>query len=1036
MEGIEVPVISAQIQCIADATAAASIQIIATDKALEFMPRTMVHLFFYDFIGAEMSGGAVTTDQIEFDYKQYKLLFMGEVQGFSFAKSAGSRSVMLNCVDFSCYWDTTYQYNFQGQLLGGRREAAFIGANANLFTGVLGHGVGFISRLLSGKPVSFPQLEGLLGGIIHVLEAIGGAYYGADTFKGANDFTALAELRIKLLQQIWAAEKDTSTKNLFNHKTFNMWMNREIGGLDKLVTFRGLVQLMQRFIYHEVYPNPAAYFVPGVEGLKRPGTSITDIAKDPRTAAFWADMQRVEKSRQVAQSGINGAKEGLEVPKETTQALQEIQNILGKVARTVPNVPGLDLVKNVTIMQDSLKSINTALFTGNNFEPDPQKLNSPNAAAASDALMSLYNAWFTMFDSKIKNNIVITYNKLDRINNQLYRPDIWFGAAPRCNVLFPEMYESFQWTRNYLREITRLELQLTHELLGDDALFNQRNYAPDVADVRKGIKLSSRKFNNFIMYHELMTGIIPMYEKMTQANLFAMKSKAVSASGGDKVSYAQRAVNHQYFKHRFAARQMNANGRFNPWFVPGFPAVIIDRPMTMSDLVDAALPIDQLLAKLKERPGFEDVTGDPKTGTPPSRAKVLKNLVGPQYTGVCVQLAHSLSQEGGTTSYAFSEARIHRESTEFLGVDKIYTSVGTGKFGTKHTVVACLSDNIPKIKGRGPCHGVITKVSEDLTSKFNGQEFPVYPGPGTATVGEFTTGPSNTEGQVGPSNFYRARRVTEEVEVRKKIATTRPMEDAIAPPWIWDGWKNLKIGETYKEMIGTYAITDVQGVISTELVGNALLADKELQALYDTELGYQTGSGAYLDKDNTGDYQSRPSVPAQDKVVTNRRKRKGKQPPPTVSQEAASGELSAAMMLAIDTDKTIEASIDFLVRVYSMVRTGGFDVGEFIRQYTWRPIATIDQILGTSDLIIEEAYKNNGKNGVIQGTEGFHSRAFGNVAGLENLVNASVHKVLGLSVDKNHATLVRLDNRARKWTAVMAYADELVGEKGSRGLLG
>ncbi|CAB4130962.1 hypothetical protein UFOVP276_143 [uncultured Caudovirales phage] len=1035
MEGIEVPVISAQIQCIADATAAASIQIIATDKALEFMPRTMVHLFFYDFVGAEMAGVAATTDQVEFDYKQYKLLFMGEVQGISFAKSSGSRSIMLSCVDFSCYWDTTYQYNFQGQLLGGRREAAFIGANANLFTGVLGHGVGFISRLLSGKPVSFPNLEGLLGGIIHVLEAIGGAYYGADTFKGANDFTALAELRIKLLQQVWAAEKDTSTKDLFNRKTFNMWMNREIGGLDKLVTFRGLVQLMQRFIYHEVYPNPAAYFAPGEEGLKRKGTVSTDISKDPRTAAFWADMQRLEKSWQVASTGIELATRALDVPKETTYALQEMRKILTKA--TVPTVPGLDLVKSVSLMKASLRTINTALFKADSFEYDPQKAGVANAESARNAMGEIHSVWWAMFNSKIKNSVIITYNKLDRVNNQLYRPDIWFGAAPRCNVLFPEMYESFQWTRNYLREITRLELQLTHEILGDDALFNQRNYAPDVADARKGMKLSSRKFNNMIMYHELMTGIIPMYEKMTQANLFAMKSKAVSASGGEKVSYAQRAVNHQYFKHRFAARQMSASGRFNPWFVPGFPAVIIDRPMSMNDLTDASLPIDQLLYRLKERPGFIDVTGDPATGTPPSRAKVLRNLVGPQYTGVCVQLAHSLSQEGGTTSYSFSEARVHRESTEFLGVDKIYSSVKTGKFGTRNTTVACLPDKVPKIKGKGPCHGVITKVSGDKTAQFKGQEFDIYPGPGRATVGLLSV-PNDPEGPiglVGPSN-YQARTITESIEVREKVATTRPMEDAIAPPWIWDGWKNLRIGETYKEMIGTQAITDIEGVISTELVGSALTADKELQALYDTKLGYQTGSGAYLDKDNTGDYQSRPGVPEQDKVVTNKRRRKGKQPPPTVSQEAASGELSASMMLAIDTNRTIEASIDFLVRVYSMVRTGGFDIGEFIRHYTWRPIATIDQILGTRDLIIEEVYKNNGKNGVIQGTEGFHSRAFGNVAGLENLVNASVHKVLGLSVEKQHATLSRLDTRSRKWAAVMAYADELTGEKGSRGLLG
>lgn len=1025
MEGIEVPVISAQIQVVGDSTAAASIQIIATDKALEFMPRTMVHLFFYDFVSAGDAATDNSTDPIQFDHDQYKLLFMGEVQGLTFAKNAGSRSIILSCVDFSCYWDTTYQYNFQGQLLGGRREASFIGANANLFTGVLGHGVGFISRMLAGNSVNFPNLKGLLGGIIRVLEAIGGAYYGADTFKGANDFTAIAELRIKLLQQIWAAENDTSSKNLFTRKTFNMWMNRECGGLDKLVTFRGLVQLMQRFIYHEVYPNPAAYFVPGQDGLKRKKVSSMDIADDPRTSAFWSQMQKIEAAHLVADAGIAAAQALTTPSPESFEALYRIQKILNDVAPNVPAVPGLNLDKEVATMQASMKTIKAALCKGDNFDPDSNKWTAGNADSARAAFDNMYSAFYTMFKSKIKHESTITYSKLERVNNQLYRPDIWYSAAPRCNVLFPEMYDTFQWSRNFLREVTRLELQLTHEILGDDALFNQRNYAPDVVDARKGMKLSSRQFNHLIMAHEIMTGIIPMYEKMTQANLFAMKSSSVSATGGNKISYAQRAVNHQYFKHRFSSRQMSASGRFNPWFVAGFPAVIIDRPMSADSLAIAALPIDQIITQLEARTGFGfgNISGIAATGTKPSRAKLLKYLVGPQYTGVCAQLSHSVSQDGGNTSYAFVDARVHRESTEFLGVDKIHVLRSTGKSGSKTTTVACVTGSPPLAKGRGPRGGIISAVTlSKAKNSATGAELPIFPGPGFGTI--------------GPDSGYTAYDIKETIDVRERVEVDRPMEDAICPPWIWDGWRNLKIGETYTQMIGTTSIADIQGVISTDLVGNALLGDTELQALYDTKLGYQTGSGQYLDKDDGGSYQSRyQQPPSQDKPRKNQKKKYGKVQPNPV-QDTASEKISASQILTMDNDRTIEACIDFLTRVYSLVRVGGFDVGEFIRQYTWRPIATMDQILGTRDLVISEQYVNNGKNGVIQGTEGFHSRAYGPFADLENLLNPAVSKVLGLSVKKSHATLSRLDTRGRKWDAVTAYSDELSGETGSRGLLG
>jgi hypothetical protein len=44
LEGVEVPVISAQIQSQKNSPAAASIQIVANDYALDLRPRTLVHL--------------------------------------------------------------------------------------------------------------------------------------------------------------------------------------------------------------------------------------------------------------------------------------------------------------------------------------------------------------------------------------------------------------------------------------------------------------------------------------------------------------------------------------------------------------------------------------------------------------------------------------------------------------------------------------------------------------------------------------------------------------------------------------------------------------------------------------------------------------------------------------------------------------------------------------------------------------------------------------------------------------------------------
>ena len=49
LEGIEVPIISANLSSQADSPAQCQVQIPATDKAYEFLPRTLIHVFFRDY---------------------------------------------------------------------------------------------------------------------------------------------------------------------------------------------------------------------------------------------------------------------------------------------------------------------------------------------------------------------------------------------------------------------------------------------------------------------------------------------------------------------------------------------------------------------------------------------------------------------------------------------------------------------------------------------------------------------------------------------------------------------------------------------------------------------------------------------------------------------------------------------------------------------------------------------------------------------------------------------------------------------------
>ena len=1016
LEGVEVPVISATVNVAPNSPASSSIQVIATDRVLDLQPRTVVHLFFYDFVDA---AAPLTTDynpndpyttpkppnMADYSDSAYKLMFMGELQSISFQKDSGNRSVILQCVDFSNYWDTTYQYNFKGSLLGGRRHAAFIGANANFFTSPLGHGVGTIAALLNGRSVNYPNLKGLLAGIVRVLEAIGGAYYGRNTFKGANDFTSIAELRLKLLQQICAAEEDDSTAKLFARKAFNMWMNRQMGGLGKLVTFRGLTQMLQKFIFHEIYPCPSPRYYPGEKDLEKNVAWKTDVAKDPSTRDFVAKLHRMDKLFKSEKDNITGAL----VKGVSSYWIKRIEADHKQLSRLMSGVgvPKI-FVAGMSEVRKQYNRIATAVFKsarkGSGVDSAKLKDSAKNheaEKACDDAL----NAISVMLGKKIKHSGIVTYEKLPRVNNQIFRPDIWFVPAPRCNVLFPELYSNISWSRNYLREVTRLELQTTHEILGDDALFNGRYYSPNVADMRKGVKLSSRKFKGLILQHELFTGIIPMYEKISEANLFAMKARKVNHKGA-KVGYAQRSVNFQYFKHRFASRQMQAYGRFNPWFVPGFPSVLIDRPMDGDQLAISGLPLNDQLAQL-------GIYGPYQVEW--TRAMVLTKIVPTQFCGCCIQMSHNLNQKGGNTQYAFAQARVHRESTEYMGVDKAVTSkkVGTANL---QKIVAATPSNAPKVKGKGPRGGIITKV-DDVTYKYKEQYIQLFHGKRKVRIGYrsgvsevFTATTVPDEGPKTGEEYYKAYRVSETVDRRVRQKVDLPIEEAIRPPWIWDGWANLKIGETYTQFFGINSITDIDGYTSDESPNFgpsawSFMDDESYYALKETQEGKaQSDRGENSTDKNDQD---------------------------TEYQTATKQKISAASVLAIEKERSIENAIDYLVRVYSFVKYHGLDVGDFLKKYTWRPIATMPEILGSSDLIIEET--STGKYEATRGTEGFHSRAFSDEADLFGLVDKKVKQVLKLTVEKNHAAAKRLDVRAIRRQAVREYVSELTA---SRGLLG
>jgi len=1125
LEGIEVPIISASLSVQANAPAQCQIQIPATDKAHELLPRTLVHVFFRDYYGGPganigvrttpeqaetrdeqiarqhqeeeraressdavvesttgsqpeitSSGAAVRRSTVtgddtnpprpespisdrsestqadtgdthagpvqsgnsigeeepsEEEDRRWKLFFCGEVIGYQFEKSSMSRSIILQCLDPSVYWDTCYQYKVNTASLTGDGQAAFVGAGTTLFDEFFESSTSILVGILNRNSRTRPELTGLLAGVVHLLERVGGVYRSRG-FKGVNDFFSLAELRLHLIDMITASERDDSSRRLCARRAYNRFMRREGGRLGKIASFREMLSMVNRFIFHDVFPNPMAMYLPSIERTEtrtRTGTDTRGTARsDDRIDEFFRALtdsynrtRTASRSQDAQQASVNA------------QAYARTCGDLGRELRARRGqYDGSPLIAN------GLATGASRFYSSNQFSRGDRQLESAHQSITRvrSSLSGMRGALRTWTQTN-------TVNTSPRLNMQIIRPDVWMVAPPRCNVIFPELYSSISYSRQYMREVSRMQLTVTDEIFGSDSLLNQWYYAPDVevlgermSQVRgQGATLRQAAYSRRLMDHELYTGVVPVFERMNEVNIYAARSDPV-AERGARIPYVVRAAHFQFFKHRFSPRTIAVTGKFNPYAVAGFPCVIIDKYMTQQQLQASSLRGLELLDSLHSQRDQLDANEQSNVADVLSEVEFLRQsgaedqdivaltttedfwlalkLAAPtQLTGMIVGLTHTVNQMSASTMYQIQYGRTHRENDELLGSNRVRLGRRDSGIATRTTTVAAPSGDPPREGQMGPYFGTITSVAQ-TSETGNFLLFGTFLPQGVRDRGRQRS--RETRVPVGirqpvrnyPAEVARqypdetveieftAYRIEEDVERYRGDIVDVPFEDFVRPPFISDVWKNDRIGAGYLQMIGTGAVTDDLVVHTNAEGAPSGSASSDLE---------RPMEGANAQARNEQD--------------------------PTDWQRADGGTTQDAAMRV-----NVERAIDLLVRAYSEIRHEGLDVQEFIRGYGWRPIADMIQMLGSRDLQI-----NPETGEVTDGEKGFHSLAFGHGPMGQNirnlLPNADARTILGIRADTNddeRANLLsRLDKRAEKAARVMEYVSELWNDRGQLG---
>lgn len=994
IEGVEVPIIAAQVEARPNSPVAASIQIPPLAEGTRLLPRSLVHVFFLDFYGTshphatmkgqksdskaianpsaleqEVADLSAPAEGVVKDYSNvhYKLLFVGEVMGFQWTKTPMNRSLVLQCMDLSNYWDYAYQFN-NTDIFGPGIKAMFSGGSTNLFTDFLTDEGQVLLQLIRKN-----TKQGLLSGIIKILESIGGTYYTDKKISGQNTFFSLAELRLHVTQMITAYDKDPTAKNLINADGYDGLFGRTLGGLGSQVSFRQAINALQAMIFHETFGQPCPLYVPGsfgaINGQRR--MNLTDYPD----AAFVLDAAKklIETCNSIV-SNLNDASAGnlnntaknkrkevkdfiLSQPRSAAQKCTEVLNQLGTKKDAKLEATKTFFATGKTLLLQVVTKL--AKWTGG-----PLDVKTVTAAITS---VQQAKAKF----ERVSQLQIVLSNKGEsipaRLNQQIFRPDIWFAPPPRCNVLFPDHYTQLSYMRSFMAEPTRLMLKTNSEFFGEDILFDNFFFAPKSLTAAQDKANLKQMLKNELLDHELFTGILPVFEKMGELNIFAAQSGLEKDGKTLKPGLAQRSTNFLYFKYRFAARQMSVECRFNPYIACGFPGLIIDKYVDLQ----AIERHNSLLASLGKN------------------ARELKNALGTHFLGNFTEVTHSIDQGRGVTTINVGYARQYEEGVEFLGAVEQEQKVRQ-RFNTdakRKTVVAAL--NAPGAGSLGPNYGTVIR-SLDMTEAYrargvkDGPFFPLYRGPRrhpgdeqinvpcgiTALARDYDKSITDFIGDPNQVVTFKALEIEEEIPRYRTEIVELPAEEYIRPGWYGPCWKPNEIGQVYDFFFKTGSITDP------------------------TQVGDPQGAFTPGTQDKTDDAL-------------------------LAAFENRTRSTNNVSILTLDDKATTQQAVQFLVLTYSyMKQAGDINIDDFIKAYTWRPIASMVDMFGTTNLTLS----TDGLR-VLSGFEGFHSRSFGPYEDLFGLVSPEIENILG--VKRGETAAQKLDTRKRKQEAVLDYVTAL-----------
>jgi hypothetical protein len=731
LEGREVPIISANITESVNAPAMAEIQIPPTAAALQLRPRTSVLVFYYEPRSNE-----------------YCLGFIGEIIGVGYFKSDASRSISLQCMDHTSYWNIAYSYYFKANepdLANLIRQVPIFLQARNVGLGDVGGQVQIASLLKeSPKTPALSEIKGLPGGLIRLLEFLMGDFTTREgEFQPINSFFSYSALKNRLLQQITAMPNDDTAQSLFSIETLTDFLSNGVLSTKDIISYSDMVEYIIAYIFHQHFP----IMRPKYESVRKQET----VSGEGTANSFYSWADRIS----IALNPIIDAYEA-----GTVQGATEA---LAALMAPVDNSPNKNLFALAIEEAEAVLPIDRATTAIKHLENANLLCSSAFSRAQEGAPVSA----FLPVLKEAKNNVDVlleirgtkaTEYRGGRLHTRVFCPNIMFAAPPRCNVIFPEYYNRLDFSRSFTQEPTRMDLDVsTHsQKLGVASIAGiEHKYAPGITlPTNDSTALSNEGLLSKLLPHELHTGIIPKFSSIGNRLELQIAAGDEALSADEAL---QRIADFQFFMERLANRTMSVAGKFNPDLVVGLPCVVLD-----------------------------NANVDVKVDTVDDIIKYKDTLQ--QFLGVPSSIVHYISQDtGATTSATIAYVRSHRGEDDeiFRRVAKLAATAQYEKY-----LATALEEEESVAKATD-----ISTLSAPIAS-------------GEAqTQEEVDTVYSNVADAVAAQEA--ARLAAEDAEqIRQDTIKFARFEDIIRPSWVSSKYDNAQIGDSfYQPILGISAIT-------------------------------------------------------------------------------------------------------------------------------------------------------------------------------------------------------------------------------------